>query len=571
MCGFICVVNRRKYFEKKVQIIPPDVLDHRGPDYSEELVYKNVSYRHWRLSIVDLSTNSNQPIFKNNKIFVYNGEIYDYSRIAKSYNIHEEGDTKLVFQMLNKKNGFEKIRSSAGFYSFLLHDLNANNIFGSRDKFGKKPLFYYLDSEKAIFSSEEIGILNLLNEYSVNMDAIGEYLLYKNRFFGKACFNKINEIAPGAFFNFNIADWEINHSYGWHSYYDNDIGNYYNNGMSKKIKFDEELFSQYLSDAVLKRINCDVPVQIALSGGIDSSTITSLALQSKASGNVLRTLTVGFTKGIDESNEAKYISDYFKIDNKKILFDNENIFEYLLKSIAAMNAPLDHPHALAYFILCKEAQKRGKVLITGEGADEIFFGYDHYKNFKGQSFAFREFLNYYDNLFFCNNIKEENLLFSIIRKNANIMEYRSKAKSSPYSSRDMEMKTHLLSLLQRNDKMSMANSVEIRSPFLEPKIIEMALNAKNQNFVKNKKDFIRKIFTSHESININSPKNGFRVPIDDNIKYIKNHKLAKDYIDIASDKIKSYYGYDLINRKNLSPRLIWSLINIGCFLEIYDN
>ena len=99
MCGFVCVVNRRKQFEKEVQNIPPDLLEHRGPDYSEELVYKNVSYRHWRLSIVDLSTNSNQPIFKNNKIFVYNGEIYDYLKIGKSYNIHEEGDTKLVFHI----------------------------------------------------------------------------------------------------------------------------------------------------------------------------------------------------------------------------------------------------------------------------------------------------------------------------------------------------------------------------------------------------------------------------------------------------------------------------------------
>tara|TARA_B100000579_G_scaffold437201_1_gene465611 strand:- start:547 stop:2259 length:1713 start_codon:yes stop_codon:yes gene_type:complete len=570
MCGFVCIVRKNYTFSKSQINIPKHLLEHRGPDHTREIVQDNVVFRHWRLSIVDLTENSNQPVVQDGRIFVYNGEIYDYKTIGQRFNIKEDGDTRTIFSLLKKKNGFENIQNSSGFYSFLLHNISRNVIFGSRDRFGKKPLFYYYDSETAIFSSEERGILPFLDNKSINYSSLGEYLLYKSRFNGKSCFNNIYEIPPGSFFEFNIAKWKINFSNDWSNYYQSDIKNsFFTNDTNHNFDNHNNLESS-LINAVEKRISCDVPVQIALSGGLDSATITSLSVASSFNENLLRTITVGFSLGIDESYEAKYLSENLNLNNRKVIFNNDLIFDYLKDCIIAMQAPLDHPHALAYYLLCNEVRKKGKVLITGEGADELFFGYDHYKSFSGNSFAFREFLSENDENFFITN--NGNSLFSLLRENSNITNLRYESLVSPYKSRDMEIKTHLLSLLQRNDKMSMANSVEIRAPFLDPFIASIALNIISPDTNMENKSFIRKIFTRlNPKIKIKSQKNGFRVPIDENIEYIKNHKEGAYYIQLASKMIEQCFDFKVDNSRRLSPRLIWSLINIGCFLECYDN
>ena len=142
--------------------------------------------RHWRLSIVDLSENSNQPLNSKNHLFVYNGEIYNYKKIYKKFLKKEyQSDTLFFRDML--LNGYSKIlNNSSGFFSYLILDKEKLEIEGGRDLWGKKPLYYYFDNEKAIFSSEETGIITILNkETKLNKDAILNYSVYKNTFFWK--------------------------------------------------------------------------------------------------------------------------------------------------------------------------------------------------------------------------------------------------------------------------------------------------------------------------------------------------------------------------------------------------
>ena len=142
MCGFICLVKKEN---KKNNFISKDLLEHRGPDFTNEINFESVSIRHWRLSIVDLSEESNQPIVKNNYIFVYNGEIYNYKNISKKYfNKTFTSDTKLFFELLTSGQ-IEKIKNCSGFFSYVLFNKSRMIISGGRDLLGKKPLYYFID------------------------------------------------------------------------------------------------------------------------------------------------------------------------------------------------------------------------------------------------------------------------------------------------------------------------------------------------------------------------------------------------------------------------------------------
>ena len=175
MCGFICVVNRSLSKNNEEISINKKLLNHRGPDFSKQINYKNVSFRHWRLSIIDLTEYSNQPIINRDDIFLYNGELYDYKEVGSKYKIQEKGDTHTFFSILKQKNGLAVLQNQQGFFSFLLYEKIANTLSGGRDRFGKKPLYYFIGQDVAIFSSEEKGIFPFLKNIEINSDSIMEY------------------------------------------------------------------------------------------------------------------------------------------------------------------------------------------------------------------------------------------------------------------------------------------------------------------------------------------------------------------------------------------------------------
>ena len=149
----------KKKFNKKFLI---KILNHRGPDFFKSIKFKNTIFNLWRLSVVDHSNNSNQPIENKNYIFVYNGEIYDYSILSKKMKLNnqENSDTRFLFNLLNKKRNLNEIKNFSGFYSYAYLEKKSNQLHFSRDFLGKKPLYYYMDNEKFILSSEEKGIFN---------------------------------------------------------------------------------------------------------------------------------------------------------------------------------------------------------------------------------------------------------------------------------------------------------------------------------------------------------------------------------------------------------------------------
>lgn len=566
MCGFVCVINKSL---NGVKEIPDDLLKHRGPDYSEQKNYGNICIRHWRLSIVDLTEDGNQPIEDSQYMFAYNGELYNYNKIGKEvFNRSYNSDTKVFFDLL-KSGMINKIKSMTGFYSYILFDKNKNEITGGRDFWGKKPLFYYLNDEVAIFSSEEKAILKLINKkWNLDKETIQTYLEYKNTFNGRSYFEGVLEIPPGGDFYFNIQDWKLLIEPTWSDYYLTPLLTKISpDSLDEKSRSaSDEGFIPLIKKAVDVRFSCDVPIQIALSGGVDSCAILTYANSiTVLKDKILGALTVKFSDQKDESQKAALIANTLGINHKYINFYTNELLSNLRKAIRFYGGPLDHPHSIAYFLLCEEASKNGKVLITGEGADELFYGYSHYQNTANESFAFRKFLNL-DAYFLTNNLSDFSYKNSYIK-------YRSLALKSHSTSRDMEIKTHLISLLKRNDRMSMAHSVEIRAPFIDLPLLFHSITTdfidkhKNKSFLK---EWINQLMPTYIP---DKEKIGFYVPFDDWFEKYSSTEDVQNIICRALTYIDLNLNLKFIKKDflKIDSRLGWILCNLGIFLEEYDH
>ena len=328
----------------------------------------------------------------------------------------------------------------------------------------------------------------------------------------------------------------------------------------------EKKFKRIFIDSVSSRLNSDVPIQLALSGGVDSFLIGKTIMNNKKSNKLTQSITVDFNS-LSEANNAKKNAKYLGITNSLVKFSEYDFLDLLEKAIDYNSGPLEHPHSLAYFLLCMKASLNGKVLITGEGADELLFGYNNYNNFNKYSFAFREFLCKEDEILYGKNS------FNQIREMSKVNYLREYAVGNSLNSRTMEFKTHLLSLLRRNDRMGMANSIEIRSPFLDPRLVDFILKSNFNLLYKNKQEFMHFLLNDkYVSNNILSiEKIGFRVPFDEFFYKNKNSKRIQSIIELGSNLIYETSGLKLVNHEAVYsfPRLAWVLINLGITKKLF--
>lgn len=200
MCGFLCVVTRSPLNGSvDVPRLNRDVLRHRGPDSSGELLFQHAYVRHWRLSIVDLSDTSSQPYRDGRSWLIYNGEIYNYEELASRLSLQVRGDTPLLYELCRRGIEHQELKRVRGFYSYLYLTENGLTLSGGRDPFGKKPLFYYVDDAAgiAVFASEEKAIVDSLKTSEIDFSSIAQYLLYKHVFRGHTYFKNIRQARPG--------------------------------------------------------------------------------------------------------------------------------------------------------------------------------------------------------------------------------------------------------------------------------------------------------------------------------------------------------------------------------------
>ncbi len=377
MCGINGIVKFNGEVSEKEVSLMNKKIEYRGPDDQGIFVDYNVGLGHLRLSILDLSPKGHQPMnyeHKGKKItVVFNGEIYNFQEIReelekKGYKFNSTSDTE-VLEAAYLEYGFDCVKKFNGMFAFVIYDKQKNILFGARDRFGKKPLKYYLDDKKFIFSSELKAILTQGVKREIDFEAINYYLTLQYVPVPKTGFKNIFKLPHASYFVLDLKTREMKTEKYWDLKY------------SPKLKLPEKelikKIEQKLEESVKRRMIADVEVGAFLSGGIDSSAVVAFASKHKEQ---LKTFTIKFgEEDFDESVYAKKIAEKFNTDHREFLVTADSMKDLIEDLIAQYEEPYADSSQLPTFILAQKTSKFVKVVLNGDGGDENFGGYDKYE------------------------------------------------------------------------------------------------------------------------------------------------------------------------------------------------
>ncbi len=509
MCGILGVIGNPVNKERFIQSL--DLQLHRGPDdygYHQE---PRLQFGHRRLSIIDVSHHSSQPMVAGmgDLVGVFNGEIYNYRELRSEleqagYRFKTNGDTEVLL------NGYHYYGESIlpkliGMFAFSIYDRRNKQVFLARDRLGIKPLYYTKNSNNFVFSSEVKSILKLdERERDLNNTAVSAYLSYRYPILNDTFYEGIYQLAPGHCMRVNTACVYETKLY-WSlaeviSHKNEDLGEQY------YLEQVQEIFRS----SVKYRMISDVPVGAYLSGGVDSSAV--VAEMAKASTSSIKTFTIGFEdEGYNEFEYARIVADQYKTDHHEIILGQDDYVSTMEELIKYKGAPLGVPNEVPLFRMSQELKKHVTVVLSGEGADEIFAGYgrifrsaDDYEKItqsingecspalaqrikaKYGTRVFKSEVDHFLHLYRYTSVSEKNSIFHnrfVKQKIEPVLDHRFhelflEAGDSNYVNKMMYIfeKLHLPGLLQRVDVTTMAASVEARVPFVDHRLVECAFN-----------------------------------------------------------------------------------------------
>ncbi len=514
MCGILGQISLKKDISTSSSTFQKalDLLHHRGPDDTSIYKEKNFIFGHKRLSIIDLSSEAKQPMFSscNQYIIVFNGEIYNYQELkddllAKGYTFKTKSDTEVLLN-LYIEYGISCLDKLIGMFAFSIYDKTADEYFIVRDRLGIKPLYYTLSQDSFTFSSEIKSILALYNKsWTIDKTAISSYLSFRYPILNNTFFKNIYSLAPAHYIKISKNNYEIVEYWSLKEKFkeqQNDKG---------EVFYIQKLRT-LLESSVKYRMIADVPIGAFLSGGVDSSIITAIMAQN--SSFPIKTFTIGFEEdGFNELSYAKIIADKYKTNHFEIILSGKEYISTMNKLISFKDAPLSVPNEVPLYLMAKELKKHITVVLSGEGADEIFGGYgrifrspydleriqhidrldisqeekrayskEFFKKYLKQNFhsELEHFLSLYNYTSFeektellDDSIYLEDIENQLIEK---FMLYFDEIQDESYTNKIMYVfeKIHLVGLLHRVDTTTMATSVEARVPFVDHHLVEFA-------------------------------------------------------------------------------------------------
>ena len=475
-----------------------DSIRHRGPDEHGYHTDKDVCLGNRRLSIIDLKGGS-QPIYNEDKsiVVVYNGEIYNFKDVRedlekKGHRFSTNTDTEVLVHGY-EEYGYDILSKLNGMFAFVIWDSRKKELFIARDRLGIKPLYYYWNGEVLLFASEIKAILRSKRiNPEVSQRALYRFLTMRYIPGDITMIEGVMKLMPGYFLSLKNKNLEVKR------YWDVSFGN-----EDKSLESCKKSIAELLEDSVNKRLISDVPLGAFLSGGIDSSII--VGLMSKFSDKV-KTFSVGFEEsGYSELDYARRAADYLGTNHQDIIIDSDKFIKAIPKMVYHLDEPIADSAAIPTYYLSELARKKVKVVLTGEGGDELFGGYPKYGMQK------REYLTRYYmkapravrvalkkaspgkyKLYADSLESAERFYLSPFMKNAKLLERGSgmdisgdiKGVFKPYLGNPdvmkemqyVDIKTWLPEeLLMKVDKMSMANSLEARVPFLDHRIVNLSM------------------------------------------------------------------------------------------------
>jgi asparagine synthase (glutamine-hydrolyzing) len=581
MCGFVGYTGK---LENKKRILNKmmDRIIHRGPDMADDYIDDDVALGFRRLSIIDLSEAGSQPMTNENGsvIIVFNGEIYNFMEIKedllkRGHIFKTQCDTEVLIHGY-EEYGHKIVYKLRGMFAFVIWDKNKKILFGARDFFGIKPFYYSkLKGGGFIFGSEIKSFLDHPNFHKeVNKDSLLPYLTFQYSSQDETFFKGVYKLPPAHYFTYSLDNDEINVERFW----DIDF-------REQRVPFDEcvDNLDNIVNESVEAHRIADVKVGTFLSGGIDSSYITASMMPDK-------TFSVGFDYNkFNETNYAKELSDILGINNYSRMLSAEECFGAFSDIQYHMDEPQSNPSSVPLYFLAELASEHVTVVLSGEGADEIFAGYEWYDEtpamrkykklphllrimmagltkklpyFKGHDFIIKSSGRPEDYFLGQAYVFPENEAYDIVnadyRKAPSTRDITGEIYSRVSNKSELVKKQYLdLNLwlpgdiLLKADKMSMAHSLELRVPFLDKVVMQAAetipadykINGINSKYVLRKaaEKTIPKEWANRIKV-------GFPVPIR---YWLKEQK----YYDIVKSHFTSDYAKEFFNQAKLMKLL----------------
>lgn len=606
MCGFVGFTNKIN----DASIVLGKMMDrikHRGPDSDGKYVDEQIAMGFRRLSIIDLSDVGSQPIFNEDKsmVLTFNGEIYNFKDLREElikagHEFYTKTDSEVLI------HGYEEwgegmLNRLRGMFAFIIFDKNKNEIFGARDFFGIKPLYYAQMGETLMWGSEIKSFLDHPHfKKELNTDVLETYLTFQYSPTAETFFKGVYKLPAAHCFTYK--DGKLDVKRYWEVKFDVDEGPDLEEWVSR--------ISDTFKNSVEVHKFADVEVGSFLSSGVDSSYVAAVA-------DVDKTFTVGF--GEDEKyNEigyAKEFSKYIGKDNFSKVITPEEYWGNLSKIQYHMDEPLADPAAIALFFVCQLASQQVKAVLSGEGADEIFGGYNIYHNpadmasyFKiprpirkavgavAEKLPHKHGINYLirgskdlDERFIGNaymfSEKERKALLKIKTNAPDAMAitkpFYDKVRDQDQVTQMQYLDLHLWmtgDILLKADKMSMAHSLELRVPFLDKEVMALAekIPAKHRVTPENTKYAMRiAALKACPPQTANKKKLGFPVPIRVWLKEDKYYNIVKDMF--TSPEAQQYFNTDILvgllddhrAGKYDYSRKIWTVFSFLVWYDVY--
>ncbi|MEH7085039.1 asparagine synthase (glutamine-hydrolyzing) [Neobacillus drentensis] len=612
MCGFIGCVHdtTQNYSEVQKQQFKNmnDIITHRGPDDDGFYYDDHIQFGFRRLSIIDIESGHQPLTYENERYWIiFNGEVYNYVELreellSEGLTFATSSDTEVIIALYShlKEKAVEKLR---GMFSFVIWDKQEQSLYGARDPFGIKPFFYFEDGDRTFFASEKKSILLGLENDVLNYDSLQHYLTYQFVPEPNTLSDGIKKLEPGHYFTKKIGSpMEIKRYWKAH----------FKPVQKSEPDFIKEI-KDVLFDSVKMHMRSDVPVGSFLSGGIDSSIIASIAKEFHPA---IKTFSVGFEhNGFSEIDVAKETAEKLGVENISYVISPQEYMNEIPKIMWHMDDPLADPACVPLYFVAREARKHVTVVLSGEGADELFGGYNIYREpqslevfnkipragkvllkgiagmmpegMRGKSFIERGITPMEER--YIGNAKmfmeeEKRELLNVYREG---LDYRDITKPLYAESRGYDPVDRMQyidihtwmrgDILLKADKMTMAHSLELRVPFLDKSVFEVA--SKIPTSLKTAhgttKYILRKaaegVVPAHV---LDRKKLGFPVPIRHWLKDEMNEWAKKIIRESNTDHLinKSYVLQlleDHCQGKADNSRKIWTVLMFMVWHQVY--
>jgi len=569
-------------------------LKKRGPDFQDVYHDPNVGLGHRRLSVIDTSAIAHQPMWDEPKRYciVFNGEIFNFPQLreslrARGVSFFSGSDTEVLLKLyiLEKENCLKKLN---GFFSFCIYDKEEQSFFLARDRYGVKPLLYLHDEDKFLFASEMKSIQAYGIEKKLDWESLYTYLQLNYIPAPDTIFKSVKKLMPGHFIKVAKGTFSVSRYYSIVvEHTESDARHSQNTSRLNPNDYDgaKATFRKLLENSVERRLISDVPLGTFLSGGIDSSVITGIASRLKPD---LHTFSIGFQdeKFFDETEYARLVAKKFRTEHTVFSLSNDDLYAHVHDVLDYIDEPFADSSAINVYILSKETRKYATVALSGDGADELLGGYNKHAAFlrsfspgwKEKSIAawlpLLKFFPQSRNDFLSNSIRQavrfgegmklnaadrywqwasfadDNQALEILSGNTQkqldavaCLQRRSRTLQHFYGQAGMNevLATDMQFVLPNDmlvkvDWMSMANGLEVRTPFLDFELVNF-ISSLSEEYKINpviRKRILQDSFRDMLPPELyNRPKKGFEVPM---LKWLRCEMKTLIQDDLLSEE-----------------------------------